>query len=168
MQRPLHENTRHSQETDTPVPCGIWTRHPKTRAAAYPCLAATDIHGPPFTNSNSQAIVDYLFWKWRGCSGFGRSEEWARRPLKDTLCWFRRTHFLKMKRIRKNIINTCRPVYLQCTKCLLWPCVFKILLYPQMYSCKHRSRLPAVLSSSFATCSWNGKQLWVREVIRYS
>jgi len=35
-QRPLPDNTQHSQETDIHAPGGIPTRNPKKRAAAYP------------------------------------------------------------------------------------------------------------------------------------
>ena len=37
-QRSLHENTQHSQETDTHVPRGIRTRNLSKRAAADPHL----------------------------------------------------------------------------------------------------------------------------------
>jgi hypothetical protein len=37
-QRPLPDNTQHSQEADVHAPCGIRTRNPSKRAAADPSL----------------------------------------------------------------------------------------------------------------------------------
>jgi hypothetical protein len=38
MQRPLLENTQHSQETGIHAPVGIWTHNPSKRVAAHPQL----------------------------------------------------------------------------------------------------------------------------------
>jgi hypothetical protein len=73
--------------------------------------------------------------------------------------WFRRTYFLKRKRIHKNTINIGRPVYLQCTKLLTMTLSGSNPIKPHAYSRKQSIGLPAFLSSLFSVWFWNSKQL---------
>ena len=61
MQRPLPDNTQHSQQTDIPAPGGIRTRNPSKRAAVDPRLrprGQMQVHLVGF-NCNSSAIELY-------------------------------------------------------------------------------------------------------------
>ena len=56
--RPLNDNTQHSQAINIHAPGGIRTRNPSKRAVAYPRLR------PPFHRDRHIFITDYGFYCW--------------------------------------------------------------------------------------------------------